>query len=178
MKSIELLAIGIRVLGIFALIYAIKTGLYQYQIILQFQSNVENELTLVRFLATAQVGLLLAAALLMIKFPVSVSNWLLPKSKNQEPILNGSVHDVETAAFVIIGVYILSFAIPDVFDNGIWWWYSSHGETSRLWGQDGSHKYLINQAVTVIEMAIGLFLCLRANGLSGLLRRFREAGSK
>lgn len=178
MKSIELLSTGIRLLGIYVFIYAIRTGIYQYQAVLQFRSNSQDDMAIYTYVALIQVGLLFFASLLMFKFPVSLAKWLLPKSKENEVALDGSAKDIEVSIFAVIGVYILSWAIPDLFHNGLWWWYSTHSEISGMWKHGGPNEYKINQIVTVLEIAIGLYLCLRAQGLSNLLRKLREAGAK
>lgn len=73
---------------------------------------------------------------------------------------------------------MLSWAIPDLFNNGIWWWYSAHSEISGMWNQGRESEYIINEVITVLEITIGLYLCLRAQGLSNLLRKFRQAGAR
>lgn len=179
MKSIELLAIGIRVLGVAALIYVVQMVFFyyqQYQLVLTVQSGGEGGLWLLVSIALAHFGVLLAVAFLMLKFPVLVARWFLPKAKSDDTVFDGSANDIEVVAFVIIGIYILSWAIPDLFHNSIWWWYTANSEAGRPWGPDDEYEYIINGIVTVIEVVIGLFLCLRARGLSGLLRRLREAG--
>ena len=178
MKSIELLSTGIRLLGIYVFIYAFRTGIYQYQAVMQFRSTSQDDMVAFTYLALIQVGLLFIASFLMFKFPVSLAKWLLPKTKENEVVFDGSAKDIEISIFTIIGVYILSWAIPDLFHNGIWWWYSTHSEISGMWEQGGGNEYIINQIVTVLEIAIGLYLCLRAQGLSNLLRRLREAGAR
>lgn len=181
MKSIELLATGIRLLGIYIFIYAIRTGIFQYQAILQFRSTSQDDMEAFAYIALFQVGLLFIASLFMFKFPVSLSKWILPKTNNNEIIFDGTIKDIEVSLFVIIGVYILSWAIPDLFHNGIWWWYSAHSGISGISGmfnQGSENEHIINEVVTVIEIAIGLYLCLRAQGLSNLLKKFRQAGAR
>lgn len=178
MKSIELLSTGIRLLGIYVFLSAIRSGATQYQAVIQFQSISQNDMAAFAYVGLVQVTLMVIAALLMIKFPVSLAKWILPKTENNEIVLDGSVKDIEVSLFAVIGVYILSWAIPDFFHNSIWWWYSSHSQISGMWGQGGKDEYIINQIVTVLEIAIGIYLCLRAQGLSTLLRKFREAGAK
>lgn len=178
MKSIELLATGIRLLGIYVFIYALRTGIYQYQMIMQFRSTTQDDMMVFTYVSFAQVGVLFIASLLMLKFPVSLSKCLLPKTKNNEVALDGSVKDIEVSMFVVMGVYILSWAIPELVNNGLWWWYSTHTEVRRMWEQDGGNEYIMNLLVTMLEIAIGLYLCLRAQGLSALLRRLREAGAR
>ena len=178
MKSIELLSIGIRLLGIYVFIYAFRTGIHQYQVVTQFRSIYQEDMVALHYAALVQVGLLFIASFLMFKFPVSLAKWLLPKTKGCEVVLDGSAKDIEVSIFVVIGVYILSWAIPDLFNNGLWWWYSTHSDNSGMWEQGEGHKYIINQIITVLEIAIGLYLCLRAQGLSNLLRKLREDGAK
>lgn len=178
MKSIELLSTGIRLLGIYIFLYAIRTGVYQYQAVLQFRSNSQDDMAVYTYVALIQVSLLFIASFLMFKFPVSLAKWLLPKTKENEVILDGSAKDIEISIFAVIGVYILSWAIPDLFHNGLWWWYSTHSEIRGLWETGRGIEYKMDQVVTVLEIAIGLYLCLRAQGLSNLLRKLREAGAK
>jgi hypothetical protein len=47
-----------------------------------------------------------------------------------------------------------------------------------MWQQGGGSEYIIDQIVTVLEIAIGFYLCFRSQGISTLLRKFREAGLK
>ncbi len=163
-------------LGIYAFIYAFRTGIYQYQAVMQYRSTLQDDMVAFTYLSLIQVGILFVASLIMFKFPVSFAKWLLPKTKENEVVFDGTAQDIEISIFTIIGVYILSWAIPDLFNNGIWWWYSTHSEFSGMWEQGGGTEYIINQIVTALEIAIGLYLCLRAQGLSNLLRRLREAG--
>ena len=178
MKSIELLSTGIRLLGIYAFIYAVRTGIYQYQAIMQFRSTSQDDMAIYTYVALIQVGLLFLSSFFMLKLPVFLAKWLLPKTNENEIVLDGSAKDIEISLFVIIGVFILAWAIPDFFYNGLWWWYSAHSQIMGMWEQGSKNEYIINQIVTVIEIAIGLYLCLRAQGLSNLIRKLREAGAK
>ena len=47
-----------------------------------------------------------------------------------------------------------------------------------MFNQGSENEHIINEVVTVIEIAIGLYLCLRAQGLSNLLKKFRQAGAR
>ena len=178
MKSIELLATGIRLLGIYTFIYAVRTGIFQYQTVMQFRSNLQDDMEVFTYISLIQVGILFVASLFMFKFPVSLAKWVLPKTKDNEVIFSGTAKDIEVSIFVVIGIYILSWAIPDFFNNGIWWWYSAHSGISGMRNQEITNEHIINEIVTVLEIAIGLYLCLRAQGLSNLLRKLRQAGAK
>ena len=178
MKSIELLSTGIRLLGIYVFLSAIRSGATQYQAVIQLRSISQDDIAAFTYVGLVQVALMVIAGLFMVKFPISTAKWILPKTKDNEIALDGSVKDIEVSLFSVIGVYILSSAIPDFFYNGLWWWYSSHSQISGMWEQGGENEYIIDQIVTVLEISIGIYLCLRAQGLSTLLRRFHQAGTK
>lgn len=174
MKSIELLAIGIRLVGIYTLILTFRSVSYAFNAYHQYIATFQEDASVLVFVSTAQVIILLIAAFMMLKFPLLLSKWLLPKTSEGDVILHGNSQDVQSALFCVLGVYILSWAVPDFFDNAIWW-YSA--QSDRL--HDGaSDRYLISEVITVLEIGIGLCLTLKANGLSHLLYRLRTAGVK
>lgn len=180
MKSIELMATGIRVLGLVVIIFALESIFYyyqQYQLVFNVWSQGTDGFWPFVALAVVHVVLFLAIAFVMLRFPVLVSRWLLPKAQGEQAVFDGSAKDIEVVAFVIIGVYILSWAIPDFIHNGLWWWHSAQKDLNGPGAPEQKYEHMINQAVTVVEFAIGLYLCLRAKGLSVLLRRLREAGN-
>jgi len=173
MKSIELLSTGIRLLGIYIFLYAFKTGAYQYQIFMNLKEASDTNLSLFASIGVFQFLLLFISGVLMFKFPVSLARWCIPKTRDDEIILNGSSQDIEISLFIIIGVYILSWAVPDFFNNAMWLWYISNTSIGYTLGDGADHEYIMNQIVTVIEIAVGLYLCLSAKGLSKLVRKFR-----
>ena len=175
MKSIELLSTGIRLLGIYVFLYSIRVSIYQYQAIIQFKSSSQDDVATFIYLGAAQFICLFVASIIMFKFPVSVSSWILPKTKVNEPVFNGTSQDIEISFFIIIGVYILSWSMPDLLNNAIWLWYI---KSSGNLGFGVESKYIINEVVTVVEISVGLYLCLQAKGLSALIRSFRQVGAK
>ena len=42
--------------------------------------------------------------------------------------------------------------------------------------QQNLAAYVIQELITLVELCIGLLLCLKADGLSQLIRRLRSAG--
>lgn len=178
MKSIELLSTGIRLLGIYVFISAFRVGATQYQAVIQFRSISQEDMNFFAYVAFGLVVMMFMASLIMVKFPIALAKWILPKTKDNEVVLDGSAKDIEVSIFAVIGVYMLSWAIPDFFHNGLWWWYSAHSKISGMWEQGRENEYIFDQIVTILEIAIGLYLCLRAQGISTLLRKFREAGVK
>lgn len=172
MKSIELLAIGVRLLGVYLLVSGMRLALKLYQLAQQGPIHEGGQYDYV-YLGVAEVALVFLVALLMLKFPMTLSRWIHPASAGAEIGFSGQAGELETTLLVVLGVYILTWAIPDFFDNAIWWLYLSRSIEASNADKD---MVVINQLVTLLEIAIGLFLCLRAKGLSAMLRRLRTAG--
>ena len=175
MKSIELLSIGIRLLGIYAILMALQTAVIQYQSIQQFVIASNGGAPIYVYVGILEVLLILFVSYVMIKFPTSLAKWLLPKSPEGEVLLDGSAKDIQTTLFCVLGVYILSWAIPDFFNNALWIWYAA---TSQDLSFGSIPQFIIQQIITVVELAVGVYLCIRSNGVSNLIYRLRTAGAK
>lgn len=178
MKSIELLATGLRLVGIYLIVVTVQTGLSNYQALVQFsgaatQANLDGFFLYV----VLHVFLLGAASVILIRFPSAIARWLIPETKKDDVVLNGSAKDIQTTLFCVLGIYILSWAVPDLFHNLLWLWFEARQRAGI--GEDREFSVVtLSLLVTLIEIAVGLYLTLQAAGLSHLLWRFRTAGSK
>ena len=76
-------------------------------------------------------------------------------------------------AFCVLGVYLLARGLADLLFNATWIIYMLRGTPAD---QQNLAAYVIQELITVVELCIGLFLCLHADGLSKLIRRLRSAG--
>lgn len=169
MRSIELFAIGLRLLGIYTLLLSADTATMLFQSMPNYVSAWNGEIpTLIISLAVAEVAAILIAGILLLKFPVSIARFLMPKADEADPILNGSAKDIQTAIFCVVGVYILSWAIPDLINNLLFW----HAE-SKVTGDVTNSDYKFLTIVTLVELVIGFYLSLQAHGLSNLVWRLR-----
>ncbi|MDQ2075171.1 hypothetical protein [Marinimicrobium sp. ABcell2] len=179
MKSIDILAIGIRIVGIVFILRLIQYLSDSYSSIYRWTlSSPEENLTYI-LVIYGTVGLAFSViCFILIKFPVTVSRWLLPKSKDDEPVFNGSIDDLRIAAFTIIGVYILSWAIPDLFYNASMLVKVQSEGLANLYSRDSTITYLIQGGITILEILIGLYLCLQAKGLNKLILKFRGLGAR
>lgn len=173
MTVLQLLAIGIRLGGIALLILSIKEIVHADQLY-SMQLSVPNldqsgyALTSV-FLA---VGYLLLS-FLFIKFPATVSRWLLPKTQDESTVIKGSFDEFQGVCLVIIGIYILTWAVPDLVHN-----ISRIVFLGELYEYNDLSRredklYLFS---TLVEILVGLFLVFGSRGISSLVARFRYAG--
>ncbi|WP_237057397.1 hypothetical protein [Microbulbifer sediminum] len=172
MKAIELLAVGIRLCGIMLAIIGIKaiSGHYASFAMMNYSDSVDT--TPMAFLAVAELVIIFCASVVFIRFPISVAGKLIPFESSQPLSFSDRGADILAVSLCILGVYILSWALPDLVDNGLWLWYYTE-ERYQLSGQYTGT--IIASIVTLVEIAIGLFLCLRSRGFSQLIWKLRGA---
>jgi len=179
MKSIEVLALGIRLVGIWVIIEILQYLAYSYSSIQQWMYASPGESVAMWIVYHGVVGVAMVVfSFILIKFPVTVSHWILPKTNNDEPVFNGSIDDIRIAAFTIIGVYILSWAIPDFFYNASILLFLNNEGAINTYHAKEKIEYIIDEVITVLEIAIGLYLCFQAKGLNSLLMKMRGLGTK
>ena len=176
MKTNELLAIGIRLLGIYFLIQFVQfigAAYFSYTQVVLSMPDINTHIISVGYIITAVMILIFSLA--FIKFPATVANKLLPNTSNDSPLLSGSAKELQLAGFSLLGIYILSWSIPDLIHNSallivIPNYDESYSMVNRPYD-------LINLGVTLVEITIGLYLTLQAQGLVKLINKVRYAGS-
>lgn len=175
MRNIELLVIGIRLVGI----YAAFKGL---QFIAIAYSSVQQTLSFAPEMDAASItGIYIAIVLLYFAFvvfllvkPLSVAKILLPKTDANEPLMQASISALEVAAFTILGVYIITLALPQVLGDGSRLWQLT--EAQNLYDHSTKNTYITNLCISVFQLLIGIYLCLQASGLRKLIYKIREFG--
>lgn len=174
MKTIDVLAIGVRLLGLYfvmKLIQYLGSAYFSYhQMALSMPDF--NPLIIAGGYAISAL-IMLVFCTLFIKFPATIAYKLLPRTDKDSTVLSGDAVQLQLAGFSLLGIYILSWAIPDLIHNS--------ALLAVIPNYDGSYSMgkrpydLINLGVTVIEIIIGLYLVLQAKGLVGLIDKLRYA---
>ena len=172
MKSIELLATGIRLVGFYILVLAAQSISRNFSMFYTYQSAF-SDWTMFVAIVLVQIILMVLAGVILIKFPLTISKKLLPDTRGDEVLLQGDARDIQTALFCVLGVLILSWAIPDFIHNALSIWQARNPD--NVFYADRAF-YIVDEIVTVIEIGIGLYLCFGAHGLSGLLWRLKNTG--
>lgn len=179
MKSIEVLALGVRLVGIISIFEILQFFAYSYRSIQQWMYQNPGESIIVWLVLYGLIGFfLIVVCFCLIKFPLSFSRWLLPKADNGEAIFNGSIDDLKIAAFTVMGVYILSWAVPDFIYNASMLFHIKNEGMMSPYNTSARNEYIIQELITVLEVGIGLYLCLQAKGLNNLLLKFRGLSPK
>lgn len=167
----ELASVGFRLLGVYVVVVVIQTLASSFQIYTSWATYPEINLAAVRGILLLQIILLSLLALVLFKFPSTLANLLLGKCvTGDKPAPSIKESTILDAGFCLLGVYILSWAIPDLIYNGL-----------EIYHQVASESYyradvlyvVVLEIATILEIAIGAFLALRAKGLRKLLWRIR-----
>ncbi|MDI3326644.1 hypothetical protein QKW35_19895 [Pontibacterium granulatum] len=168
MKLNEVTALALRILGIYLAIRALRTfTMYTVRYDQVTESNFGDTANLVY----AEGVIFFLCAALLLKFPASIANKIVPRSSTNSPIINTSGQSLEISAFVIIGVFTLSWSVPDLIDNAIYMYELKqfvHGD-NRAWTDAVGRQF-----VTLIEIAIGLYLALGSRGLHKVINKLRQ----
>lgn len=170
MKYQELLSVGIKLFGVYLVFLLIKTiagSISQYQIL-----NYNGASEPIGFLVIEIfVALIIALfSFLFFKFPKLISKKLLPPEVPDDLHMESEPVVLINISFIVIGIYILSWAIPDLVDNAIWIIYVSNQDYVN---QTEMPNAVIALIVTVVEICIGGFLALGSKGLSQTLWKLR-----
>ncbi|WP_043309238.1 hypothetical protein [Pseudomonas sp. ML96] len=175
MKASDLLAIALRISALYLLFRTFLLAVQQYQYVSQLANvSYSGKAPGAAILGIAMVLGLGLVSLALLKFPVTIARWLTPATADKPLSINLSVDELQSAAFCVLGVYLIAMGLADFANNGMWIIYILRGgELER----NNLAAYFINQLITLVEFAIGLALCLKSDGLSQFIRRLRTAGA-
>ncbi|WP_394175985.1 hypothetical protein [Thalassotalea litorea] len=171
MNKLDVLSVGIRLLGIFLLVFLLRDMPFVIETVKQFKEfNPESGSGMAFYLTISILAILVS--LIMIKFPVSVSKMLTTSSKADSPKLEGNAETIQITGVLLLGIYILSWAIPDLINNiiGLWQAYKyTPNDTVNI-------AYIWNALITtIIEIAIGFYCALDSYGIVKMIAKLRAA---
>ncbi|WP_163832875.1 hypothetical protein [Spartinivicinus ruber] len=172
MKVIEVTALGLRLVGLFMLVKALAAipgnyVQYQQMILTDFRDS-GDQIGFYYFFVSPLI--MFIASILIIKFPVSIAKLLVPNSFADSPTLETDGKQIQIAGLVLLGVYILSWSVPDFFYNFLGLFYFKQFSSGDA---NGLSQYWVGLVITLLEMLIGLYLAIGASGIYKLIRKFR-----
>ena len=170
MKSIEALGISVRVLGIFLLVTLLRDMPLTMMATSQFNNDfLDTNYPMIIYVVLSFIFLI--CTLIMIKFPISISKLLLPKTEISSSELNNDLDTLQITAITILGIYILSSAIPDLTNNILSLInlkeYMPHDEVGITFAW---HSLI----TTFLEILIGIYCTLGAKGIINIIHRCRS----
>ena len=169
MKINEILSIAIRIFGILLFFVTLRDAPQWLSSIRLLRPDEFSE-SPSRFLQYAMVISFFSASYFMIKFPGAISRILVTPSSTDAPLIEENGQAIQIAGITIVGVYVLTWSIPDLFYNAFLLWEIAHYETSQ---DQAMSQTISTEIVTVIEISMGLYLALGARGLSNAINKLR-----
>ena len=172
MKLYEILGVGLRVAGILLFANTLRTIPEVLLVASQFNEyGLGDGMGKLKFSYYASQLLVLILSLSMISFPVSMAKFFIPNTDSKEVLDNASSSLILPIGITLIGVYILTWAIPDLIDNALFAWvqHSLHIDNDPV-----VQNVNVALAVTVVEIGIGLYCALGASGISRCINKLRS----
>ena len=173
MSAKELLAIGVRLLGIWLIVSSLNSLTLGVSYVIG-QAWADKTISSSFMMYLPFLGLAIGKALigfLLIKFPYFVASKLIPKTNVDNTQINWEEKLVERIGFVLLGVYILSWAIPDLIHIVVYF------VQNKDYSPNGTIDFATNKLnfiVTLVEISIGLFLILGSQGVVNVIHKIRS----
>lgn len=168
MKIIEVSALSLRAMGIFLFLKLFGALMGWLAASESLRVAVQEALSKPHLIAIFAIPI--GISLVLMKFPLTIARAITPIASTSELEMS-SDGSVFTTGICLLGVYFIARSVPDLLYNLIYIIMYSGVEDSL-----GLKRAYLNEFITVIEMAIGLYLALGSRGISELIVRFRNAG--
>lgn len=166
MTNAQIVALGVRLFSIWLVLYLFGHAPGLWTFVEHGKSGGGAG-----FVVAVCAVLVLAAVALWI-FPLAVARKLMPKATLDQPTPL-PVEQVQRAGFCLLGLWVLTEAIPDL----IYYATAFAVSTSPSALMSFDKNTYANVAHTIVEFLLGVWLLLGARGLVGLLRWARTAGT-
>ena len=116
--------------------------------------------------------ILIGVTIALWRFPLAVAQKLLPKAALDQPT-HLQVDQVQSAAFCLLGLWMLSEAIPQASYTAVILYYATRPNAMMVL-EPRNYAAMVRM---VVEFGLGLWLLFGARGLLGIVRWARYAGA-
>ncbi|MCP3849214.1 MAG: hypothetical protein GY694_03085 [Gammaproteobacteria bacterium] len=172
MTAKEILGVGIRLLGVWFFIEALFLVSQTASFFAAAISTSEETYDWYKYFTLLETFLCFTVSYIFIRMPYGVSSLLIPKTHLDNTQIDWEEKLVERIGFVLMGVYILSWSIPDLVSNiGDYFFYKNLGGYEEL---AELTQTKIHFFVTVVEFGVGLLLTLSSRGIVNIIHKFRQ----
>lgn len=165
----QIVGIAIRLFAIFLVIYTLRHASSFLPYLVDSQS-IKVDLSFV--LLVTVVPILVAAFLWLL--PLTIARNIIPGMGAKEPSSTLSNSEIAAVAFPILGLWVLTTAIPDTF---YWATFTYMVKNAGLGKPELSPENVGNIVATIVELLIGFWLLLGSRGIASMLNRLRYARS-
>ena len=165
----QIVGLAVKLFAIFLFVYSLQKLV---NVLPWFSPDVTISWIAITYAVCYGLALVLICLVLWF-FPLTVAKELIPFESGQPTTL--SQDSILSIAFVILGLWVLSTAIPDMV---YWSIVISQSREMGLSWQDAAADVKGNTYATILEIIIGLWLLLGAKGLKNILLAVRALGRK
>tara|TARA_R110002073_G_scaffold84612_8_gene202044 strand:- start:169573 stop:170094 length:522 start_codon:yes stop_codon:yes gene_type:complete len=170
MKAQDLLALGLRMAGIYLALITSKAVMETLYYLKLNGVDEQGSGWLAGQLTFTSLYILTSATLLL--FPLTTSRFLLPSIEAEKELQMENVGQLRSIAFSLLGVYLVVDALPEIGSTLGWLWLQLNEEYSEL----NAYNYVPGSIALVLQLLIGVGLCIFPVPLDHLLERLRQAG--
>ena len=167
MTKSDIFSLALKILGIYAIIVAISTLRFSLSMIFAYVTNPQYSPSLVSIIAGSLLPLLLLLILsyYLIKRSDKLGKTIFPNSQSEKVLVSLSSVEIQAIAFSIIGVLVIVWALPKLFEIVTQLSYSKIHQGDVFSVRMG--QKLIEYSVdVVIRLALGIYLFIGSKGLS------------
>lgn len=167
MTNAQVVALGIRLFCIWLAIYLLR----QAPALWIFNTREAPE-TNAAFVVIAVSAVLVVVIILLWRFPLTVARKLLPTATLDQPT-SYTIDQLQSAAFCILGLWILTEAIPHLVYTSVIVYHSTRPNAMVTL----EPRNFAAMAQMLAELVLGIWLLFGGKGLLGLIRWARYGGT-
>ncbi len=169
MKVHELTAIGLRIFAIVLFLYTLR----QFVGVASYLGNASDEFpTASGYYLSATILVPFIVAVLVWLFPLSLAKSIVPNMEHQ-PLVALSQSELYIAAITLLGIYVLSYAVPDFIFWLTRFYIASTMRKEGIEFERGSEP-TSHFVSTIVELAIGVWLVLGSKGILRVIKKTRD----
>lgn len=172
MKDVEILGVGLRILGIYFLMQIIPmigTGFISIQNFSPEFMNTNDKWSL--YLSMwLPIILIFFTSVFFLVFPVIIAKKLIPRTVLELDKAHFDENIIVICATRIFGIYLVAFGLSDVAFNSLMVFQQVNLNMGVTLINDENFIYLIS---TFFEISIGIYLLLGAKGILKVIKKFR-----
>ena len=172
MKTIELLGVGLRLVGVYGIIRSGTYLLTAWASLTSYSANEYGEGYNGWFLMQGAASVFIVlASLFLIKFPATAASWLMPKTESPGRELSQAAKDAQFIGLTLLGFFVLTYAIPEFIQNIYLWWQAK--QIPMMEGLVKPKEYFAEVLYSGIQLCIGVALVAQARGITVLVAKLR-----
>ena len=175
MKTIEILAVGLRLVGIYGILKGIQNAAMAYSSFPDYHAQFPDD-NLYYFVSIGFVLAYFIGSAVLIAFPVPLARLLTPRTEKKDSNPLPIAGNFQSAALSVLGIYIVAHSLPMLFQHGLLAWQAF--SMPEIYNERSARSQLVYTASRAIELSIGLYLSLQSAALVGLIHKIRALGMR